>query len=194
MERVEQQTIVALVLDRPGVLNRVVSMVRRRGFNITSLAVGHAESPGLSRMTFVVEGDAPTIEQVTKQLRKLIDVVKVTDLSGENTISRELALMRVKATPSTRSEIIQMVDIFRANIVDVAHDSLIIEVTGDQDKLDSLCNLLKPFGVREIMRSGRLAMVRGEPGAGNGKVRRASKKLVSDEELEPQQPAFEPPS
>ncbi len=194
MERVEQQTIVALVLDRPGVLNRVVSMVRRRGFNITSLAVGHAEAPGFSRMTFVVEGDAPTIEQVTKQLRKLIDVVKVTDLSGENTISRELALMRVKATPSTRSEIIQMVDIFRANIVDVAHDSLVIEVTGDQDKLDSLYNLLKPFGVREIMRSGRLAMVRGEPGAGNGKVRRASRRLASDEELEPQQPAFEPPS
>ena len=164
MERVEQQTIVALVLDRPGVLNRVVSMVRRRGFNITSLAVGHAEAPGFSRMTFVVEGDAPTIEQVTKQLRKLIDVVKVTDLSGENTISRELALMRVKATPSTRSEIIQMVDIFRANIVDVAPDSIIIEVTGDEDKVDSLQNLLRSFGVLEVMRTGTIAMSRGVEG------------------------------
>ena len=190
----QRQTIVALVHDRPGVLNRVVSMIRRRGFNISSLAVGHAESPGLSRMTFVVEGDAPVIEQVTKQLRKLIDVVKVSDLSGENIVTRELALLRVRATPTTRSEIIQLVDIFRANIIDVAHDSLIIEVTGDEEKLDSIFYLLKPFGVGEIMRSGRLAMVRGEIHGANGRVRRAAKKVDDDEELEPQQPVFEAPS
>ena len=159
--KMQQHTVVALVYDRPGVLNRVVSMIRRRAFNIGSLAVGHSETPGLSRMTFVVEGDDSVLEQVTKQLRKLVDVVKVTDLKGVNAVYRELSLVRVSATATTRSEIIQIVDIFRANIVDVGHDSLIIEVTGDEDKLESLVTLLKPFGVLEIMRSGRLAMVRG---------------------------------
>ena len=159
--KMQQHTVVALVYDRPGVLNRVVSMIRRRAFNIGSLAVGHSETPGLSRMTFVVEGDDSVLEQVTKQLRKLVDVVKVSDLKGVNAVYRELSLVRVSATATTRSEIIQIVDIFRANIVDVGHDSLIIEVTGDEDKLESLVTLLKPFGVLEIMRSGRLAMVRG---------------------------------
>ena len=168
----QQHTVVALVYDRPGVLNRVVSMVRRRAFNIGSLAVGHSETPGLSRMTFVVEGDDTVLEQVTKQLRKLVDVVKVSDLKGVNAVYRELSLVRVSASAATRSEIIQIVDIFRANIVDVGHDSLIIEVTGDEDKLDSLVTLLKPFGVLEIMRSGRLAMVRGviQESSANGKV------------------------
>ncbi len=159
--KMQQHTVVALVYDKPGVLNRVVSMIRRRAFNIGSLAVGHSETPGLSRMTFVVEGDDSVLEQVTKQLRKLVDVVKVSDLKGVNAVYRELSLVRVSATAATRSEIIQIVDIFRANIVDVGHDSLIIEVTGDEDKLESLVTLLKPFGVLEIMRSGRLAMVRG---------------------------------
>lgn len=157
----QQHTVVALVYDKPGVLNRVVSMVRRRAFNISSLAVSHSETPGLSRMTFVIEGDDTVQEQVTKQLRKLVDVVKVSDLKGANAVYRELSLVRVSATATTRSEIIQIVEIFRANIVDVGHDSLIIEVTGDEDKLESFVTLLKPFGVLEIMRSGRLAMVRG---------------------------------
>ena len=157
----QQHTVVALVYDKPGVLNRVVSMVRRRAFNISSLAVSHSETPGLSRMTFVIEGDDTVQEQVTKQLRKLVDVVKVSDLKGANAVYRELSLVRVSATATTRSEIIQIVDIFRANIVDVGHDSLIIEITGDEDKLESFVTLLKPFGVLEIMRSGRLAMVRG---------------------------------
>ncbi|SVC31972.1 uncharacterized protein METZ01_LOCUS284826, partial [marine metagenome] len=137
-------------------------------FNISSLAVSHSETPGLSRMTFVIEGDDKVQEQVTKQLRKLVDVVKVSDLKGANAVYRELSLVRVNATAVTRSEIIQIVEIFRANIVDVGHDSLIIEVTGDEDKLESFVTLLKPFGVLEIMRSGRLAMVRGvspEPNA-----------------------------
>ena len=167
-KKLQQHTVVALVYDKPGVLNRVVSMVRRRAFNIGSLAVSHSETPGLSRMTFVIEGDDTVQEQVTKQLRKLVDVVKVSDLKGANAVYRELSLVRVSATAATRSEIIQIVEIFRANIVDVGHDSLIIEVTGDEDKLESFVTLLKPFGVLEIMRSGRLAMVRGvspEPNA-----------------------------
>ena len=154
-------TITALVEDKPGVLTRVASMFRRRGFNISSLAVGHSEVPQLSRMTFVVQGDDATVEQVTKQLYKLIEVVRVSDLSQENMVSRELALIKVKATATTRSEIMQMVDIFRANIVDVSPESLIIEVTGDEDKIDSLHKLLRPFGVREMMRTGRVAMIRG---------------------------------
>ena len=163
----QQHTVVALVYDKPGVLNRVASMVRRRAFNIGSLAVSHSETPGLSRMTFVIEGDDTVQEQVTKQLRKLVDVVKVSDLKGANAVYRELSLVRVSATAATRSEIIQIVEIFRANIVDVGHDSLIIEITGDEDKLESFVTLLKPFGVLEIMRSGRLAMVRGVSPAPN---------------------------
>ena len=160
-----KHTIVALVEDKPGVLNRISSMFRRRGFNISSLAVGRSELPELSRMTFVVEGDDSTVEQVTKQLHKLIDVVRVSELSEGDTVAREMALIKVHATASTRSEIIQMVDIFRANIVDVASDSLIIEVTGDENKIESLYELLKPFGVREMMRTGRVAMTRGAIGA-----------------------------
>ena len=161
-------TITALVQDRPGVLNRVTSMIRRRNFNISSLAVGHSETPGLSRMTFVVEGDELTLEQVTKQLRKLIEVVKVSNLDEGNSISRELALIRVRSSPESRSEIIQIVNIFRANIVDVGAESMVIEVTGDVEKLDSLIRLLKAFGIDEIMRSGRLAMARGTGDSTNG--------------------------
>ena len=156
-----RHTITALVQDKPGVLNRVASMFRRRGFNIASLAVGHSEVPDLSRMTFVVEGDDRVVEQVTKHLHKLIDVIKVSDISDENVVSRELALIRVKANVQTRSEIMQIVDIFRANIVDVATDSLIVEVTGDEDKIDSLHDLLRPFGVVELIRTGSIALNRG---------------------------------
>ena len=169
---VTEHTLVALVEDKPGVLERVSSMFRRRAFNISSLAVGHSEQANLSRMTFVVEGDDDTVEQVTKQLYKLIDVVRVSDLSKEEIISREMALVKVRTTVQNRSEVIQIVDIFRANIVDVAADSLIIEVTGDEDKIDSLMELLKPYGLREVMRTGRVAMPRGSLGiqdAGNGR-------------------------
>lgn len=154
-------TIVALVQDKPGVLNRVASMFRRRGYNISSLTVGHSEMADLSRMTFVVEGDDATVEQVTKQLYKLIDVVRVLEMAEDEIVAREMALIKVRATAQTRSEIIQMVDIFRANIIDVSPESLIIEVTGDEDKIDSLYELLKTFGVRELMRTGRVAMSRG---------------------------------
>ena len=159
--KASRHTITALVQDRPGVLNRISSMFRRRGFNIASLAVGHSEIPDLSRMTFVVEGDDAVVEQVTKHLHKLIDVIKVSDISDQNVVSRELALIRVKANVHTRSEIMQIVDIFRANIVDVGSSSLIIEVTGDENKVDSLQKLLRSFGLMEVMRSGTIAMGRG---------------------------------
>ena len=154
-------TIVALVQDKPGVLNRVSSLFRRRGFNITSLAVGASEQPELSRMTFVVEGDQDTVEQMTKQLHKLIDVIRVSDLSDMEIVARELALIKVHSTTATRSEIMQLVDIFRANIVDIGPHSLVIEVTGDEEKITALYDLLRPFGIREVMRTGRVAMVRG---------------------------------
>ena len=156
-----KHTLIALVQDRPGVLNRIASMFRRRGFNMDSVAVGHSEVAHVSRVTIVVDGTTGTIEQVRKQLDKIIEVVKVVDITAESMTARELALIKVRATSPTRSEIIEMTDIFRGNIVDVGADSLTIEVTGDEDKIDSFLNLLRPFGIREIARTGRIAMVRG---------------------------------
>jgi len=156
-----KHTLVALVEDKPGVLNRVASLFRRRAFNIQSLAVGHSEQPGLSRMTVVVSGNSAEVEQVRKQLEKLINVVRVSDITDEAIVARELALIKVKATASTRSEIIQLVDIFRANIVDVASDSLTVEVTGDEDKVESLIELLRGFGIKEVTKTGRIALTRG---------------------------------
>ena len=156
-----QHTLVALVEDKPGVLNRMASLFRRRGFNIESIAVGHSEIPNLSRITIVVNGSTPVIEQVRKQMDKVIDVIKVTEISGDDMINRELALIKVKANSTTRSEIMQIVDIFRANIVDVGADSVTVEVTGDENKIDSLFNLLRGFGIKELARTGRLAMTRG---------------------------------
>ena len=160
-----KHTLIALVEDKPGVLNRMASLFRRRSFNIESIAVGHSEVPHLSRMTIVVDGTATMVEQVRKQLDKVVDVIKVSDITGDDMIARELALIKVKATSSTRSEIIEIVDIFRANIVDVASDSVTIEVTGDEDKINSLLNLLRGFGIKEISRTGRIAMARGAPGS-----------------------------
>ena len=156
-----KHVLIALVADKPGVLNRVASLFRRRGFNIESIAVGHTEKEGISRMTIVIDGDPAMVEQVRKQLDKVIDVHKIYDITQDSRVDREMALIKVKATPANRSEIIQIVDIFRANIVDVASDSLIVEVTGDEDKLSSLFRLLSSFGIKEIARTGRLAMTRG---------------------------------
>ncbi len=160
-----KHTLIALVEDKPGVLNRMTSLFRRRGFNIESIAVGRSEQPHLSRMTIVVDGTTPQVEQLRKQLDKVIDVVKVSDITEDNIIARELAVIKVRATPATRSEIMQIVDIFRANIVDVAPDSVTIEVTGDEDKIDSLFNLLRGFGIKEMARTGRIALSRGGPGS-----------------------------
>jgi acetolactate synthase-1/3 small subunit len=160
-----KHTIVAQVQNKPGVLNRMASLFRRRGFNIESIAVGPTEVPDQSRMTIVVDGSNVMVEQVRKQVEKVIDVVKVLDITDEDKIVRELALIKVRTTPSTRSEIIQIVSIFRANIVDVASDSVTVEVTGDEDKIDSLYTLLRGFGIKELSRTGRIAMVRGAPGS-----------------------------
>ncbi len=178
-----KHTLVALVADKPGVLNRVASLFRRRGFNIESIAVGHSELPHLSRMTIVVGGTVTMVEQVRKQLDKVVDVVKVSNITGGSTIIRELALIKVKVTPATRSEVMQIVDIFRADIVDVAADSVTVEVTGDEDKIDSLLSLFHGFGIKEMSRTGRIAMTRGSSSLlGEGKdapARRRQKKAAS---------------
>ena len=177
----QYHTIIALVEDKPGVLTRVASLFRRRGFNIASLAVGHSERKGLSRMTFVVEGDEYTVDQATKQLDKLIDVVKVSDISEVDLVARELALIKVQTTQETRGQIIEIVQLFRAKTVDVGAQSLVIEATGEEEKINALLNLLEPFGIMELMRTGRVAMVRGKSDGqvsddfgisylGNGKV------------------------
>lgn len=153
--------LVAVVEDKPGVLTRVASLFRRRGFNIQSLAVGHSEQPGLSRMTIVVSGDSAVVEQVRKQLDKLINVIRVSNITEEDLVARELSLIKVKATTSTRNEIIQIVDVFRANVVDVASDSLTVEVTGDENKVSSLFELLRSFGIKEMARTGTVALTRG---------------------------------
>jgi acetolactate synthase-1/3 small subunit len=153
-----------MVEDRPGVLNRVASLIRRRSFNIDSIAVGHSELAGISRMTIVVDGATTAVEQVRKQLDKLIEVVKVTDITEGRIVARELALIKVHTTTATRSEIMQIVDVFRAKIVDVTAGSMTIEATGDEEKIDSLYNLLKKFGIKELARTGRIALPRGGSG------------------------------
>ena len=159
-----KHTIVALVADRPGVLNRMASLFRRRGFNIDSIAVGHSETPHLSRMTIVAEGTTTQVEQIRKQVEKIIDVIRVQDITSQDIVTRELALIKVKSTAANRSEIMQIVDIFRAKIVDVSAGSVMVEATGDEEKVDSLYNLLKPFGIKEMTRTGRIAMTRGDQG------------------------------
>ena len=161
MARDQHHTIVALVEDKPGVLNRIASKWRQRGFNIESLAVGHSEVHGLSRMTFTVDGARHDVEQVTKQLYKVIEVVKIDDITSEDVVARELALIRVAASNESRSAILEIAGIFRASVIDVASDSLILEVTGDEDKIEALYELLLPYGVKELVRTGRIAMSRG---------------------------------
>ena len=161
-KNVNYHTITALVEDKPGVLARVAGLFRRRGFNIASLAVGQSEQPGLSRMVFVVDGDQYTVDQATKQLDKLIEIVRVSDITHEEMVSRELAMIKVRTTSSTRAEIIEVIQLFRANVVDVGSQTLVIEITGEEDKINALINLLEPFGILEMMRTGRVAMVRGQ--------------------------------
>ncbi len=162
--RAQHHTIVALVEDKPGVLNRIASKWRQRGFNIESLAVGHSEIPGLSRMTFTVDGATHDVDQVTKQLYKVIEVVKITDITditGEEIVARELALIRVATSVNNRTAVLEIAQVFRASVIDVAHDSLVLEVTGTEDKVEALYELLLPYGVKELVRTGRIAMTRG---------------------------------
>ncbi|MCX7919802.1 MAG: acetolactate synthase small subunit [bacterium] len=156
-----EHVLTTLVENRPGVLARISGLFSARGFNIDSLAVGETEDPTVSRMTIVVRGDDRILEQVTKQLNKLIDVIKVQDYSSEEFVQRELILIKVNADSKSRSEIMQIADIFRARIVDVSQKTLTLELTGDQGKIKAMIDLLKPFGLKEIARTGRIAMSRG---------------------------------
>lgn len=156
-----RHVISILVNDQPGVLQRVAGLFGRRGFNIESITVGTSEEPGLSRMVIVTTGDDKTMEQIQKQLYKLIDVAKVIDLSQHPMVARELALIKVGADPSERPEILGVVETFRASVVDVAPNTLMVQVVGDSDKIDAMVELLKPYGIKELTRTGVTAMTRG---------------------------------
>ena len=154
-------TLSVLVANKPGVLTHVSGLFSRRGYNIDTLTVGVTENPEISRMTIVAHGDEHVIEQVTKQLNKLIDIIKVVEVTPTESVDRELALVKVAATPKNRSEVIQITDIFRAKIVDVSAESIIIEITGSGDKIDALEEMMRPFGIKEMVRTGKVALIRG---------------------------------
>ncbi|MCX6056402.1 MAG: acetolactate synthase small subunit [Chloroflexi bacterium] len=154
-------TIIVLVEDVPGVLNRVSSLFRRRTYNITSLTVGQTTTPGVSRMTIYLDTDDVSAERLIAYLYKLVNVIQVEDLNGIASVSRDLAMIKVKATDENRTSIMQIVDVFRARIVDVTNSSLIIEITGDEEKIQSFMEVLKPWGIIEMVRTGVVAMVRG---------------------------------
>ncbi len=163
-----RHTLSVMVVNHPGVLARVAGLFSRRGYNIDSLAVGKTQDPGVSRMTIIVDAeDETTLEQITKQLYKLIDVIKINDITQVEMVERELVLIKVNATSANRPEVLQIVDIFRAKVVDVSDKALIVEATGAQDKIEALIAMLKPFGLKELVRTGKVAMVRaGARGAG----------------------------
>ncbi len=168
-------TIVVMVENHPGVLNRVMSLFRQRSFNIESVSVGHTETAGISRMTFVLEGDDRITEQVIKQLYKLLEVLKVTDVTDQNLIQRELALIKVAATDRTRADIMRIAsDIYRARVVDASPDTMIIEATGPAAKIDALLTMIRPYGIKEVARTGAVAMVRGSDASGISLVRQES--------------------
>jgi len=156
-----RHTISVLVENKFGVLARISTLFAARGFNIDSLSVGETENPDVSRMTIIVQGDDRILEQVEKQLNKLVDVIKVLDFLETKHIERDLALIKVKADKNNRSEIMQIVDVFRAKIIDVGRDSIIVEITGTDEKVDALMELLKPSGIKEMSRTGVIAMARG---------------------------------
>ncbi|MCR4400065.1 MAG: acetolactate synthase small subunit [Syntrophomonadaceae bacterium] len=156
-----KHTLSVIVENHPGVLTRVATLFRRRSYNIDSLTVGRTENPTVSRMTIVVEGDDVLIEQVVKQLHKLVEVIKITDITDDPSVDRELVLVKVRADTQVRAEIMQIVEIFRARIVDIGRNTLIIEATGDENKINAIEDSLRPFGIMELVRTGKVAMVRG---------------------------------
>jgi acetolactate synthase-1/3 small subunit len=163
-DNIGRHTISVLVENRFGVLARIAGLFSARGYNIDTLSVGTTDDPMISRMTIVVKGDQRILEQVVKQLNKLIDIIKVTDYQDTPHLERDLVLVKVAADKASRSEMIQMCDIFRAKIVDVAVDSIIIEMTGDEEKIEALLRMLRPFGIKETCRTGIVAMARGAKG------------------------------
>lgn len=156
-----RHTLVAIVLDKPGVLNRVASLMRARNFNIDSLAVSHTDQPDVSRMTITLHGDDVAVEQATKQLYRLIDVLKVQDVTADPTVEHELALVKVRATDSNRAEILKIVELARGRVVDVSAESVIAEVTGVESEVDQFVALVRPFGIKELVRTGTVVMARG---------------------------------
>jgi acetolactate synthase-1/3 small subunit len=156
-----RHTFVVHVEDKPGVLNRVASLFRRRGFNIESITAGHSEEPGVTRMTIVMAGDDAIANRVVANLYKLVNVVRVQDVTDNPSVLRDLALIKVKADSTVRTEVLQLCDVFRARAVDVAPDAIIVEITGTEDKIEGLLDVLRPFGIIEIARTGRVAMTRG---------------------------------
>ena len=156
-----RHTLVAIVLDKPGVLNRVASLMRARNFNIDSLAVSHTDQPDVSRMTITLHGDDVAVEQATKQLYRLIDVLKVQDVTADPTVEHELALVKVRATDSNRAEILKIVELARGRVVDVSAESVIAEVTGVETEVDQFVALVRPFGIKELVRTGTVVMARG---------------------------------
>ncbi|MEM9658708.1 MAG: acetolactate synthase small subunit [Planctomycetota bacterium] len=166
----------ALVQNAPGVLAHVAGMLASRGYNIDSLAVGETEDPQLSRMTFVVVGDDSVLEQVRKQLEKIVTVVRVDDVSAQDFVERDLMLVKVKATAEARSEIHELCEIFRGKVVDVSPEQVIVEISGQEKKIEAFVDLMRPFGIAELVRTGRIAMVRGvdRPIAGEGSLRRVA--------------------
>ena len=157
----KKHIIAVLVQNKSGVMARVASLFSRRGYNIDSIAVCATEDPEVSRMTIVARADDDILEQITRQLNKLIEVIKVSDITNDPLVDRELALIKVGATPTNRADIIQIVDIFRAHIVDVNPRSVTVEVTGDEGKMEAIIQMLRPYGIKEIVRTGKIAMVRG---------------------------------
>ena len=162
--RTVTHTLSVLVEDKPGVLARIAALFSRRGFNIESLAVGATEHKNMSRMTIVVTAEETPLEQITKQLNKLINVIKILEQEDENMVARELALIKVRADAGNRSQVIEAVNLFRAKIIDVSTDSLTVEATGTKEKLDALMRVLEPFGIREMVQSGVVALSRGPRG------------------------------
>lgn len=158
-------TLAVLVEDQPGVLNRVVSLLRRRSFNIDSITVGHSEQPGMSRMTLVVRGEDGEVEQATKQLYKLLEVMKVTDLPESESITREIVMVKVAAKGQSRSEVLQLAQVYGARVLDATPNTLMIEATGDENQIDSFLTMMRVFGIREMVRSGRIAMSRTTSGS-----------------------------
>ena len=163
-----KRTFVALVTDKPGVLNQVASLFRRRAFNIESLTVGHTEKPGISRMTIVIDTDPVSAERIKAYLYKLVNVLQVEDLSEMPTVSRDLAMVKIQASSDSRNDVMQLVDVFRARVVDINNDSLIIEITGTEDKIISFVDVLRPFGIIEMAQTGSVAMQRGPSALSNG--------------------------
>ena len=162
-------TLSVLVEDKPGVLARVAALFSRRGFNIQSLAVGATEQKNMSRMTIVVTAEETPLEQITKQLNKLINVIKIVEHDESNMVARQIALIKVRTDAGTRSQVIEAVNLFRAKVIDVANDSLTVEATGTEEKLEALMRVLEPYGIRETVQSGVVALARGPRGMTNSK-------------------------